>query len=61
MEQLSFFNMQPESPSASGAAAFAPLADRMRPETLEDYIGQEHLLGKGKILRQMLEKDMIPP
>lgn len=60
MEQLSFFNMQPESPSASGAAAFAPLADRMRPETLEDYIGQEHLLGKGKILRQMLEKDMIP-
>ena len=46
MEQLSFFNMQPESPSASGAAAFAPLADRMRPETLEDYIGQEHLLGK---------------
>ena len=60
MEQLSFFNMPPESPSASGAAAFAPLADRMRPETLEDYIGQEHLLGKGKILRQMLEKDMIP-
>ncbi len=60
MEQLSFFNMQPESPASSGPAAMAPLADRMRPETLDDYMGQEHLLGKGKILRQMLEKDMIP-
>lgn len=37
----------------------APLADRMRPVCLEDYIGQEHLLGKGMILRQMLERDQI--
>ena len=37
----------------------APLADRMRPDSLEDYIGQEHLLGKGMVLRQMLERDQI--
>jgi putative ATPase len=35
------------------------LADRMRPETLEDYIGQEHLVGKGKLLRRMIEADRI--
>ena len=60
MEQLSFFDMSNESSATSGAASMAPLADRMRPQGLEDYIGQEHLLGKGRILRQMLEKDMIP-
>ena len=37
----------------------APLASRMRPETLEDYIGQKHLLGEGKILRQILQKDQV--
>ncbi len=60
MEQLSFLDMANESSPTLGTAAFTPLADRMRPQTLEDYIGQEHLLGKGKILRQILEKDMIP-
>ena len=34
-----------------------PLADRLRPQTLEDYVGQEHLLGPGKVLRQMIEQD----
>lgn len=51
MEQLSLFD--------SSLPASTPLANRLRPETLEDYIGQKHLLGKGKILRQMLEKDRI--
>ena len=60
MEQLSFFDMAGEASPPPGAAAYAPLADRMRPRDLEDYIGQEHLLGKGKILRQMLEKDIVP-
>ncbi|KHD35389.1 ATPase AAA [Clostridium acetobutylicum] len=36
-----------------------PLAGRMRPRNLSDYIGQEHILGKGKALRNMLEKDSI--
>lgn len=60
MEQLSFFDMTGEASPPPGAAAYAPLADRMRPRDLEDYIGQEHLLGKGMILRQMLEKDIVP-
>ncbi|ASJ96748.1 replication-associated recombination protein A [Shewanella marisflavi] len=37
------------------APDFRPLAARMRPETLEQYIGQDHLLGEGKPLRQALE------
>lgn len=36
--------------------AFAPLAARMRPRTLDEYIGQEHILGEGKPLRQALER-----
>lgn len=51
MEQLSLFD--------SNLPSSTPLANRLRPERLEDYIGQKHLLGKGKILRQMLEKDRI--
>ncbi|SHE58884.1 Recombination protein MgsA [Desulfacinum infernum DSM 9756] len=34
----------------------APLADRMRPKTLEEFVGQEHLLGEGRILHRLLEK-----
>ena len=38
----------------------APLADRMRPKTLEEFVGQEHLLGSGKILRHAIESDHLP-
>ena len=38
----------------------APLADRMRPRTLEELVGQSHLLGEGKILRVALEQGDIP-
>ncbi|NWF91898.1 MAG: replication-associated recombination protein A [Syntrophaceae bacterium] len=38
----------------------APLADRMRPRTLEEFVGQEHLLGPGKVLRQAIETDHLP-
>jgi putative ATPase len=38
----------------------APLADRLRPETLEDYLGQEQIVGEGKILRAALERDEVP-
>ena len=37
-----------------------PLANRMRPRTLKDYVGQQHLLGEGRILRQLIENDMVP-
>lgn len=36
-----------------------PLASRMRPHTLEEFVGQEHLLGPGKILRQLIDQDRI--
>lgn len=37
-----------------------PLAERMRPEKLDQMLGQEHILGPGKLLRQSIEKDTIP-
>ena len=37
-----------------------PLADRLRPQSLDDCFGQEHLLGEGKILRNIIEKNEIP-
>ena len=46
-----------ESPSPKKGA---PLADRMRPRTLEELVGQSHLLGEGKILRVALEQGDIP-
>lgn len=38
----------------------APLADRMRPDNLADFMGQKEVVGKDKLLRQALEKDEIP-
>ncbi|NIN01365.1 MAG: AAA family ATPase, partial [candidate division Zixibacteria bacterium] len=37
----------------------APLADRMRPQTLEEFVGQKHILGKGSVLRRAIEEDKI--
>ena len=50
MEQLSLFDDRRTS---------APLASRLRPESLEEYVGQKHLLGKGKILRQLIDRDQV--
>ncbi len=51
MEQLSLFTQE--------VSMSAPLASRLRPQTLDDYVGQGHLVGKGKVLRQMLDTDRI--
>lgn len=37
-----------------------PLAERLRPQTLDDYIGQKHLVGEGAILRKMIESGRVP-
>lgn len=37
-----------------------PLANRVRPNTLAEFVGQEHLLGEGKILRQLILADQVP-
>ena len=41
-------------------AVAQPLASRMRPNDLSEFVGQEHLVGEGMILRQMIERDQIP-
>ncbi len=51
MDQLSLFDDREKT---------APLASRLRPDSLEDYVGQKHLIGKGKILRRLIEEDQIP-
>jgi putative ATPase len=52
MEQLSMFGSQ--------ETTYHPLASRMRPESLEGFVGQSHLLGEGKLLRQLIAQDKIP-
>lgn len=37
-----------------------PLAERLRPQNLDEFIGQEHLVGKGAVLRRMIESERIP-
>ena len=37
-----------------------PLAERLRPQTLDDFIGQQHLVGKGSVLRKMIDSGRIP-
>lgn len=50
MEQLSLFDNRNSA---------APLASRLRPETLDEFVGQKHLIGPGKILRQLIDQDRI--
>ncbi len=45
---------------ADRPAGGTPLADRMRPRTLDEFVGQGHLLGPGKVLRLAIERDEIP-
>ncbi|MGB6669075.1 MAG: replication-associated recombination protein A [Candidatus Acidiferrum sp.] len=54
---MSLFSKLPQP--ASEDAAHQPLAERMRPRTLDEFIGQEKLLGPGKPLRQQIENDEI--
>jgi putative ATPase len=53
---MSLFDASPIA-APSGRAKQAPLAERMRPRTLDEYVGQEHLLAPGKPLRLAIEGD----
>jgi len=55
---MSLFPTMPEM-SGETPAALQPLAERMRPRTLDEFIGQEKLLGPGKPLRVQIEKDNL--
>ncbi|MGH9435687.1 MAG: replication-associated recombination protein A [Terriglobia bacterium] len=50
---------EPQPAPADVVAAARPLADRMRPETLEEFVGQAHLLAPGKPLRRRIEQDDV--
>jgi len=58
---VSLFDSTPpgEARAARAPDRNRPLAERMRPERLEDYIGQEHILGPGKPLRRQIERDEL--
>lgn len=57
MNQLSLFDSER---TENAAPMTAPLADRMRPRELSEYVGQSHLLGEGRLLRRILEQEQIP-
>lgn len=50
MSQISIFEQENNN---------QPLAARMRPRTLDEYVGQQHLVGEGKVLRKLIEQDKI--
>src|SRR5260370_22545967 len=52
-----FDSTPPDAPEPPGGQR--PLAERMRPHSLEDYIGQDHILGPGKPLRRQIERDEL--
>jgi putative ATPase len=49
-----------ENDAAENADAAAPLATRMRPRRLDEFVGQEHILAPGKLLRRAIEADRLP-
>lgn len=44
---------------ATGAVAAGPLADRMRPRVLDEFIGQDHIVGPGRLLRRAIQRDRL--
>ena len=71
MEQMSLFDqtsgftgLTMDDPTAdagkeAGVDFTMPLASRLRPKSLDEFVGQKHLLGPGKMLRQLIERDQI--
>ena len=56
MESMDMFEQQGEEQKMQEA----PLATRMRPAALHTFVGQEHIIGKGRVLRKAIESDRIP-
>ncbi|MEX1063103.1 MAG: replication-associated recombination protein A [Balneolaceae bacterium] len=56
---MDLFNQFGSKGTKSGNAGQQPLATRMRPQSLEEFTGQEHLVGPGKMLRRMIESSVI--
>src|SRR5256884_4576283 len=56
-----FPEMREPHGSSTRSATAAPLADRMRPRTLSEFVGQEHLVGEGRVLRRLIEGGATMP
>ena len=63
---MDLFDMEPETLMRKGrprqvteVPTDSPLAERMRPQQLADFVGQRHLLGKGSVLRSAIENDRL--
>ncbi len=54
------FSAQQKDVDLTKIDSAAPLATRMRPRSLEEFVGQEHILGPGKLLRRVIEADRLP-
>jgi putative ATPase len=48
-----------EEPSETPVSPDSPLAERLRPRSLDEIVGQDHLIGKGKVLRVLMEQDQL--
>ena len=59
LSAMELFDKKPDAPTPKPGAGTAPLAARMRPRTIDDICGQEHILGEGKLLRRAVEADRI--
>ncbi len=55
-----FFKVDEEVKAVKPPTAASPLATRMRPRSLEEFVGQQHILAPGKLLRRAIEADRLP-
>ena len=60
MDDLDLFAAAEDADGAGERDRFEPLAERMRPRTLAEFVGQQEAVGQGKFLRRMMESDRVP-
>ena len=60
MEDLDLFAAAAEASEGGAGTRFAPLAQRMRPRSFSEFIGQQEAVGPGRFLRRMMEQDHVP-
>lgn len=55
---MDLFDFPAEEPGSTGGR---PLADRMRPQTLDEFVGQDQIVGEGRLLRRAIQADKLTP
>ena len=59
-QQPDLFVRSPSDPTSRPSGIHGPLAERLRPRTFADFVGQDHLLAENQSLRQAIESDQVP-